>query len=105
MLGKKIEFTYLKDKKVGLINGTLVSDYVANAETYVGTVTGVRDLATHPVSSQTLRYGNIKGDRSQYLYTVELEDGTAKAFYDGRMAAVKDAGVGLLGRIKAAFKS
>ncbi len=105
MLGKKIEFTYLKNKQVGIVSGQLVANHVANAETYVGTVTGVRDLAEQPLSKETLRYGNVKGDRSQYLYTVELEDGTAKAFYDGRMAAIRDASAGLLSRIKAAFKS
>jgi hypothetical protein len=32
-----------------------------------------------------LKYGSIKGERSERLVTVELEDGNAKAFYDGRM--------------------
>jgi len=37
------------------------------------------------LANQTVRYGKIKGERSEQLVTVELPNGEAKAFYDGRM--------------------
>ena len=88
-VGNKVRFTYLKDAKTSIINGILTKDHAANAENYKGKVVDIRSLASHPVSNQTLRYGNIKGDRSENLITVELKNGDTKAFYDGRMVNLK----------------
>tara|TARA_B100000287_G_scaffold238429_1_gene224294 strand:+ start:536 stop:826 length:291 start_codon:yes stop_codon:yes gene_type:complete len=88
-VGNKVRFTYLKEAQKGLVNGILTTDYAAKAENYKGKVVEIRSLKEHPVSNQTLRYGNIKGDRSENLITVELKDGETKAFYDGRMVNLK----------------
>ena len=85
-IGKEISFTYLKGAESGInAKGVLTKDYSARAENYSGTVVDVRDIEEHPVSDATLRYGKIKGERSNKLVTVELPDGDAKAFYNGRM--------------------
>ena len=88
-VGSKVRFTYLKEAQKGLVNGILITDYAAKAENYKGKVVGVRSLAKQPVSRESLRYGNIKGDRSENLVTVELKNGDTKAFYDGRMVNLK----------------
>ena len=88
-VGNKVRFTYLKEAQKGLVNGILTTDYAAKAENYKGKVVEIRSLKEHPVSNQTLRYGNIKGDRSENLITVELKDGDTQAFYDGRMVNLK----------------
>ena len=88
-IGSKVRFTYLKEAQKGLVNGILTTDYAAKAENYKGKVVEIRSLKDHPVSNQTLRYGNIKGDRSENLVTVELKNGDTKAFYDGRMVNLK----------------
>jgi len=87
-IGDKIGFSYLKEveKDSSTCYGypTLV-DYSKSAESYSGEVTGVRDIKEAPLSNATLQYGNIKGERSRFIYTVELENGDVKAFYGGRM--------------------
>ncbi len=85
-IGKEISFTYLKgaDKKV-LKGGVLASNYSKLAGNYSGTVVNVRNIEKSPLANQTVRYGKIKGERSEQLVTVELPNGEAKAFYDGRM--------------------
>ena len=88
-VGNKVRFTYLKEAQKGLVNGILTTDYAAKAENYKGKVVEIRSLKEHPVSNQTLRYGNIKGDRSENLITVELKGGETKAFYDGGMVNLK----------------
>lgn len=88
-IGSKVRFTYLKEAQKGLVNGILTTDYAAKAENYKGKVVDVRSLKQNPVSKQTLRYGNIKGDRSENLVYVELKNGDTKAFYDGRMVNLK----------------
>jgi hypothetical protein len=35
-----------------------------------------------------LQYGKPKGERSHNLVTVDLKDGSTKAFYDGRMVGL-----------------
>ena len=86
--GNNVSFTYLKGAKDGNVGGVLTKDYASRAESYNGEVVDVRDISKQPLSSETLRYGNIKGERSKQLVTVELEDGFTKAFYDGRMVSV-----------------
>ena len=90
-IGKNVSFTYLKDveRSYGLSGQT--ADYTRNAETYSGEVVEVRDLEKHPVTSHTVNYGPIKGERSQNLVTVETKNGETKAFYDGRMLNVTEA--------------
>jgi|TARA_R110000787_G_scaffold247107_1_gene352757 hypothetical protein len=86
--GNSVSFTYLKGASDGNVGGVLTKDYASNAESYSGEVVDIRDIGKQPLSSETLRYGNIKGERSKQLVTVELEDGFTKAFYDGRMVGV-----------------
>ncbi len=49
----------------------------------------VRNIINAPVSRDTIRRANIKGRRSEILYTVELVDGEIKSFYDGRMVGTE----------------
>ena len=49
----------------------------------------VRDLEKNPVSSATVNYGVIKGERSNTLVTVEDGTGDVRSFYDGRMVNAK----------------
>jgi len=86
--GNTVSFTYLKGAKDGRVGGVVTKDYSSNAESYNGEVVDVRDIGKQPLSNETLRYGNIKGERSKQLVTVELEDGFTKAFYDGRMVGI-----------------
>ena len=88
-IGNEVSFTYLKGADAGIVKGVLTKDYASKAEAYAGKVVEIRDIADHPLSNETLRYGNIKGERSQKLVTVELEDGFHKAFYDGRMVGLE----------------
>ena len=82
-IGDKISFSYLKGANKEGLSPTLV-DYASRAENYEGTVEDVRNIAASPLSRQTISYGQIKGERSENLVTVETDDGP-KCFYDGRM--------------------
>tara|TARA_B100000287_G_scaffold407527_1_gene433040 strand:- start:32 stop:385 length:354 start_codon:yes stop_codon:yes gene_type:complete len=89
VVGKAYDFGYIKnvvkDDSTCYGRPTLV-DYSKNAETYGGTITSVRDISDEPLSSATITYNKaIKGERSQKLYTVELDNGDVKAFYGGRI--------------------
>ena len=88
-IGNEISFTYLKGADAGIVKGVLTKDYASKAEAYSGKVVEIRDIAENPLSNETLRYGSIKGERSQKLVTLELEDGFHKAFYDGRMVGLE----------------
>ena len=92
-IGKNVSFTYLKDVERGYSKSGRTADYTKNAETYSGEIVDVRDVEKVPVTSHTINYGPIKGERSQNLVTVETKNGDTKAFYDGRMmnAQVTDA--------------
>ncbi len=84
-IGKNVSFTYLKDIERGYGRSGRTADYTKNAENYSGEIVDVRDVEKSPVTSHTVNYGEIKGERSQNLVTVELSNGDTKAFYDGRM--------------------
>jgi len=91
-IGKEISFTYLKGAESGVnAKGVLTKDYSTKAENYSGKVVDVRDIESNPLSDMTLRYGKIHGERSNKLVTVELPDGDAKAFYNGRMVNAQQA--------------
>ena len=80
-----IKFHYLKQFKDELKAGQVLTDYTDQSESYSGKIVDVRNIIDQPVSSDTIRRANIKGHRSELLYTVELVDGDVKSFYDGRM--------------------
>jgi len=85
-IGNEVSFTYLKGASVGNVGGIIeTKDYNQNSESYSGTVVEIRDIEKEPLAWETVQYGSPKGERSQNLVTVELEDGFTKAFYDGRM--------------------
>ena len=88
--GQKVKFHYLKQFKDELKGGQFLKDYTATSESYSGTIVDVRNIVDSPVSNETIRRDNIKGRRSEMLYTVELDgDEGVKAFYDGRMVGTE----------------
>ena len=84
-----IKFHYLKQFKDELKAGQVLTDYTDQSESYSGKIVDVRNIIDQPVSQDTIRRANIKGRRSEMLYTVELADGDVKAFYDGRMVGTQ----------------
>ena len=84
-----IKFHYLKQFKDEHKGGITLTDYTDQSEEYSGKVVNVRNIIDEPVSSDTLQRANIKGRRSETLYTVELVDGDVKSFYDGRMVGTE----------------
>ena len=88
--GQKIKFHYLKQFKDELKGGQVLMDYTTTSEEYSGKIVEVRNIVDEPVSNDTIRRANIKGRRSEMLYTVELDgDDGVKAFYDGRMVGTE----------------
>ena len=86
----KIRFHYLKEFKDELKSGQVLTDYTTTSESYSGKVVDVRNIIDQPVSHETIRRNNIKGRRSEMLYTVELDgDEGYKTFYDGRMVGTE----------------
>ena len=86
----KVKFHYLKQFKDELKSGQVLTDYTTTSEEYSGKVVDVRNIIHQPVSNETIRRDNIKGRRSEVLYTVELDgDEGVKAFYDGRMVGTE----------------
>ena len=86
----KVKFHYLKQFKDELKSGQVLTDYTTTSEEYSGKVVDVRNIIHQPVSNETIRRDNIKGRRSEVLYTVELEgDEGVKTFYDGRMVGTE----------------
>ena len=81
----------LEDLKFSkLKRGQVLTDYTTTSESYSGKVVDVRNIIDQPVSYETIRRNNIKGRRSEVLYTVELDgDEGYKTFYDGRMVGTE----------------
>ena len=89
-INDKVKFHYLKQFKDELKSGQVLTDYTTTSESYSGKVVDVRNIIDQPVSNETIRRNNIKGRRSEVLYTVELDgDEGVKAFYDGRMVGTE----------------
>ena len=88
-INDNVKFHYLKQFKDELKAGQVLTDYSDQSESYSGKIVDVRNIIEQPVSSDTIRRANIKGRRSEMLYTVELADGDVKAFYDGRMVGTQ----------------
>ena len=88
-INDKVKFHYLKQFTDELKSGQVLTDYTTTSESYSGKVVDVRNIIDQPVSQDTIRRANIKGRRSEMLYTVELVDGDVKAFYDGRMVGTQ----------------
>ena len=89
-MNDKVKFHYLKQFKDELKSGQVLTDYTTTSEEYSGKVVDVRNIIHQPVSNETIRRDNIKGRRSEVLYTVELDgDEGVKAFYDGRMVGTE----------------
>ena len=84
-----IRFHYLKEFRDEHKGGMTLTDYTDQSEEYSGKVVDVRNIVDQPVSTDTIRRANIKGRRSEMLYTVELADGDVKTFYDGRMVGTE----------------
>jgi len=84
-----VRFTYLKEFKDEYKGGQVLTDYTAESEEYSGKVVEVRNIINAPVSQDTIRRANIKGRRSEVLYTVELANGDIKSFYEGRMVGME----------------
>ena len=89
-MNDKVKFHYLKQFTDELKSGQVLTDYTTTSEEYSGKIVEVRNIVDEPVSNDTIRRANIKGRRSEMLYTVELDgDDGVKAFYDGRMVGTE----------------
>ena len=89
-INDKVKFHYLKQFKDELKSGQILTDYTTTSEEYSGKVVDVRNIIDQPVSHETIRRNNIKGRRSEMLYTVELDGNEGiKTFYDGRMVGTE----------------
>ena len=89
-INDKVKFHYLKQFTDELKSGQVLTDYTTTSEEYSGKIVEVRNIVDEPVSNDTIRRANIKGRRSEMLYTVELDgDDGVKAFYDGRMVGTE----------------
>ena len=89
-INDKVKFHYLKQFKDELKSGQVLTNYTTTSEEYSGKIVEVRNILDKPVSNDTIRRANIKGRRSEMLYTVELDgDDGVKAFYDGRMVGTE----------------
>ena len=89
-INDKVKFHYLKQFKDELKSGQILTDYTTTSEEYSGKVVDVRNIIDQPVSHETIRRDNIKGRRSEMLYTVELDGNEGiKTFYDGRMVGTE----------------
>ena len=87
--GDRVSFTYLKQIHQNHVGGHFFTDYVSEAENYLGEVLGVRDIVEQPLLEKTWKTGKPKGKRSQQLVTLQLANGDVKSFYDGRIVAPK----------------
>ena len=87
--GQKVKFTYLKQFREERKAGEVLTDYTDQSEVIFGEIVDVRNIVESPVSQETIRRDNIKGRRSEMLYTVELAGGDVKTFYDGRMVGTE----------------
>ena len=83
-----LEFHYLKEIKTDSKDGQPLTDYSSTSESYSGTVVEIRAIVQKPVSAETIKRGNIKGNRSRVMYTIDLDDHNIQSFYDGRMVGV-----------------
>ena len=89
-INDKVKFHYLKQFTDELKSGQVLTDYTTTSAEYSGKIVEVRNIVDEPVSNDTIRRANIKGRRSEMLYTVELDgDDGVKAFYDGRMVGTE----------------
>ena len=84
-----VRFHYLKAFRDEHKAGQVLTDYTDQSEEYSGKIVEIRNILNAPVSSDTIRRANIKGRRSEILYTVELASGDIKSFYDGRMVGTE----------------
>ena len=84
-----VRFHYLKAFRDEHKAGITLTDYTDQSEEYSGKIVEIRNIVNAPVSQDTIRRANIKGRRSEILYTVELVDGGVKSFYDGRMVGTE----------------
>ena len=84
-----VRFHYLKAFRDEHKAGITLTDYTDQSEVYFGEIVDVRNIIDEPVSQETIRRANIKGRRSEILYTVELAGGDVKTFYDGRMVGTE----------------
>ena len=73
-----IRFHYLKEFRDEHKAGQVLTDYADQSEEYSGKVVEIRNIINAPVSLDTVRRANIKGRRSELLYTVELVNGDIK---------------------------
>ncbi len=89
-IGDKISFEYM-DRPV-----SRPEEYPKQVEhnhsirEYQGEVVKVRDIQENKLLNDTILYNHdIKGDRSRFLVTVKMREGSHKSFYHGRIFGVQ----------------
>lgn len=87
-LGDRVTFTYLKQIHHNHTGGHFLTDYVSEAENYLGEVLSVRDIVEQPLTEKPGSQAKQKAN-AQQLVTLQLANGDVKSFYDGRIVAPK----------------
>lgn len=93
--GDKISFSYIK-RVPNYERFPAETSY--EVEDRMGKVIEVRDTYAEPISRLAISR-NLATERSQYLVTVQLNDGKIKSFYSGRIANPKKISKGFLMRV------
>ena len=90
IVGDKISFEYMDRPLSRPEEYPKQVEHNHSVRKYTGEVTNVRDIQESKLNHETVLYNkNIKGDRSQFLVTVKMRDGSHKSFYHGRIFGVQ----------------
>ncbi len=84
-VGDVVEFQYVDRERN---YNTFPVDTKYDVEDYMGKVLSIRNLYNEPLSMQTVERNPLL-DRSQFLMTVQFNDGKIKSFYCGRVVNFK----------------
>ena len=90
IVGDKISFEYMDRPLSRPDEYPRQVEHNHSVREYAGEVVKVRDIKENQLLQDTVLYNHdIKGDRSRFLVTVKMRDGSHKSFYHGRIFGVQ----------------